>query len=187
MCALLIPVCPYALGFLSGRASIHKLHHMRKKWVGHALTGRGGGGEGEREGVKMAPPIITCPRREWGVSGWFISEYIIRFRFYVDDRRPFVRPDCDGQMTMAAKCCHAAKYARGSGIRNGRGARDFDLIDERARRRPGFDRLDIYSSRDHPFSSQEGEGGGGGGDTSLLLRFFVTWFARRKSLRNGNG
>lgn len=48
---------------------------------------------------------------------------------------------------------------------------DTDLIDERARRRyPGFDRLDIYSTRDHPFSSQ-GDGGGGGGDTSLLLRF----------------
>lgn len=77
---------------------------------------------------------------------------------------------CDGQMTMAAKCCHAAKYARGSGIRNSRGACDSDLIDERARwRRPGFDRLDIYSSRDHPFSSQEGGGGGrggAGGDTS---------------------
>jgi len=40
----------------------------------------------------MAPPIITCPRREWGVPSWFISEYIIRFRFYVDGRRPFVRP-----------------------------------------------------------------------------------------------
>lgn len=101
---------------------------------------------------------------------------------------------CDGQMTMAAKCRHAAKYARGSGMRNGREACDSGLIDERARqRRPGFDRLDIYSSRDHPFSSQEGGAGGGEGggrgaeDTSLLLRLFVTWFARRKSLRNGNG
>lgn len=99
-----------------------------------------------------------------------------------------VRPvRCDGQMTSAAKCRHAAKYARGSGVRNGRRACDSDLIDERARRRrPGFDRLDIYSSRDHPFSSQ-GDGAGGGGDTSLLLRLSVTWFARRKSLRNGNG
>jgi len=64
-------------------------------------------------------------------------------------------------MTMAAKCRHAAKYARESGIQNDRRVCDSDLIDERARRRcPGFDRLDIYSSRDHPFSSQgEGEGG----------------------------
>lgn len=98
--------------------------------------------------------------------------------------RPSVRPVCDGQMTMAAKCRLAAKYARESGIRNGRGACDSDLIDERARRRcPGFDRLDIYSTRDHPFSSQ---GGGEEGDMSPLLRLSVTWFARGKSLRHGN-
>jgi len=34
------------------------------------------------------------------------------------------------------------------------------LMKRARRRRPGFDRLNIYSSRDHPFSSQgEGEGG----------------------------
>lgn len=71
--------------------------------------------EDERGGrVKMAPPIITCPRREWGVSDWFISEYIIRFRFYVDGRLPSVRPSawCDGQMTMMAKCRSAQRNTR---------------------------------------------------------------------------
>ena len=70
------PISQASINYIVRGKSGSAMHTTRGGWTGR---------------VKMAPPIITCPRREWGVSGWFISEYIIRFRFYVDGRRPSVR------------------------------------------------------------------------------------------------
>lgn len=166
------PISQASINYIICGKSGSVMHTTRGGWTGR---------------VKMAPPIITCPRREWGVSGWFISEYIIRFRFYVDGRRPFVRPaDVTDKLWLWRQ--NVATQ------RNMRVNRAYGMIVEHEilillmNVRIGgvpdlIASISIRVAIIHFLRKEVKEE-----EIRLLsFGFSVTWFARRKSLRNGNG
>lgn len=130
----------------------------------------------------MAPSIITCPRREWGVSGWFISEYIIRFRFYVDDLSG-VTDKWLWRQNAAAIRREIRAWIRHTGWHAIRIL--LILLIDGALAASRFDRLDIYSSRDHSFSFHERRRRWRHVSSPSILRDLVR--SSRKSVREENG